>query len=120
MSERNTQQGGSPIGGQELFANQGDGPAATWLGDGMWEISNTPPSFQSTFNSLMKLETAASPAFRGMMEAQVEAEDKTPRAVGRNQHQSEMVMTPDEVTGAHFCFEFQDNPNSEHHRDRRK
>ena len=72
------------MGGRELFANQGNGPNATWLDDAMREISNKPPGFQSTFNRLIESETAASPAFREMMEVQVKAEDTTLRAEGRN------------------------------------
>ena len=52
------------MGGRELFTNQWNGPTTTWLDDAMHVISNAPPDFQSTFNRLMKSETAASPAFR--------------------------------------------------------
>ena len=94
------------MGGRELFTNQVNGPAATWLDDAMGAISNAPPGFQSTFNRLMESETAASPAFREIMEAQVKAEDRTPRTEGRNRRQSLVVMTPDEVMAVWNLSEF--------------
>ena len=80
----------------------------------MRAIENAPTGFQNTFSRLMEAEAVASPAFRQMMEDEVDAtETITPRvAAGSICRQTVTVMTPDETAAARSLEELWDNDNS--------
>ena len=100
--------------GQQLFRNQGDGPAATWLTDVMRTIGNAPTGFQNISSRPMETESVASPPFRQMMEDKVEAmETRIPRvAAGSNRRRTVTVMMPEETAAARSLAELRDNDNS--------